>query len=76
MFNKMKERKRELKKIRRIVLIIAIIVFLILGIGGLSVYNYVKSAIQPMDENSTKIVEVEIPMGSGITTISKILEDC
>lgn len=75
MFERMKERKKEVKTIRKIVLIISIVLFLILGIVGLRTYNYVKSALKPVDENSTEIVNVTIPMGSGITLISSILEE-
>ena len=75
MFEKMKEHKKEVKKVRKIVLIVAIVLFLILGIVGISTYSYIKSALQPMDKNSNKEIEVVIPMGSGITAISKILED-
>lgn len=75
MFDKMKERKKEVKIVRRIVLIVAIIVFAIIGIGGYTAYNYVTGAMKPIDEKATTGIEVEIPMGSGITTISRILEE-
>lgn len=75
MFEKMKERKKEVKTIRKIVFVIALIAFIILGVGGYRTYTYVTSGLKPVDENSTETVTVTIPMGSGITTISKILED-
>jgi UPF0755 protein len=75
MFDKMKERKKEVKTVRRIVLVVALIAFIILGVVGFSTYNYVKSALQPMDETSTETIEVEVPMGSGISSISALLEE-
>lgn len=75
MFKKMKEHKKEVKTVRKIVLIIAAILFVIIGIIGFSTYNYIKSGLQPMDKKSTEGIDVVIPMGSGITSISKILEE-
>ena len=75
MFERMKERKKEVKTIRKIVLVVALVLFIILGIGGYSAYKYVKSALQPVDENATEGIAVTIPMGSGINTISAILEE-
>ena len=75
MFNKMKERKGEVKTVRKIVGIIALVALLIIAIVGFVGYNYVTSALEPMDPESNEKVEVEIPMGSGITLISTILED-
>lgn len=75
MFERMKERKKEVKTIRKIVLVVSLVLFIIIGIGGFSTYRYVSSALQPVDENSTESIKVTIPMGSGINTISKILED-
>jgi UPF0755 protein len=75
MFKKMKEHKKEVKTVRKIVLIIAIVLFLIIGIVGFSTYSYIKSALQPMDKNSKEEITVVIPMGSGITSISSILEE-
>ena len=75
MFNKMKERKGEVKTVRRIVGIIALVVLIVIAIAGYSGYNYVTSALEPVDPESNKKIEVEIPMGSGITLISSILEE-
>lgn len=75
MFNKMKERKGEVKTVRRIVGIIALVALIVLAIAGYSGYNYVTSALEPVNPESNKKIEVEIPMGSGITLISSILEE-
>lgn len=74
MFEKMKERKGEVRTVRKIVGIIALVVLIILAIVGYTGYNYVTSALEPVDPDSNKQVEVEIPMGSGISLISSVLE--
>ncbi|MEK4230087.1 endolytic transglycosylase MltG [Solibacillus sp. FSL H8-0538] len=75
MFSKMKSKKSEVKVVRRIVAIVALVVLLIIGIGGYFAYNYVTSALQPMNSEATAEVAVDIPMGSGITAIASILEE-
>ena len=75
MFKKMKDRKGEVKTVRRIVGIIALVALIVIAIAGYTGYNYVSSALEPMDPESNKKIEVEIPMGSGITLISSILEE-
>jgi UPF0755 protein len=74
MFKKMKEKKREIKTVRKIVAIIALVALIILAVVGFTGYNYVTSALQPVDPESNEKIDVEIPMGSGITLISSILE--
>ena len=74
MFKKMKEKKGEIKTVRKIVAIIALVSLIILAIVGYTGYNYVSSALQPVDPESNETIDVEIPMGSGITLISSILE--
>ena len=74
MLEKMKERKSEVKIVRKLVAIIALAFLLIFAIGGFVAFSYIKSALQPMDPDSEKEVAVEIPMGSGVTSISQILE--
>src|SRR5699024_12647207 len=43
--------------------------------GILSGYFYVKSALEPVDEDNKDEVNVEIPMGSTTSDISDILEE-
>lgn len=74
MFSKMQERKSEVKIVRKIVAITAIVFVLIIGIGGLLGYNYVKSALKPLDPDATKTIAVEVPIGSGLSSISTLLE--
>ena len=54
-----------------VVLTVIIMAGLILG-GG---YFYIKSALQPVDSESKEEKIVQIPIGSGISSISQILED-
>jgi len=74
MFEKMLEQKKEVKIVRRIVFVVALV--LIIGglIGGRAVYKYISEALQPVDPNSEEVIEVEIPIGSGLTSISEMLE--
>ncbi len=74
MFSKMQERKSEVKIVRKIVAIVAIVFVLILGIVGLLGYNYVKSALKPLDPDATKTITVEVPIGSSLSSISTLLE--
>ncbi|MFC7684592.1 endolytic transglycosylase MltG [Ureibacillus sp. GCM10028918] len=75
MIEKMKIRKKEGRVVRRIVTIVTLVILLIIGIVGVSGYFYVKSALQPINPEATAEIPVEIPMGSGISTISSILEE-
>ncbi len=68
-------RSEEAKTVRKIVAIIIISLLLILVIGGISGYLYVKSALEPVDSSSDEEVKVEIPIGSSTSTIATILED-
>ncbi|MEI4769462.1 endolytic transglycosylase MltG [Psychrobacillus sp. FJAT-51614] len=74
MLERMKNKKKEVKVVRKIVFIIALFIFLIGGIGGFIAYNYVKNALEPLDPNSEETIAVQIPIGSGLDSISSILE--
>ncbi|MER1986056.1 MAG: endolytic transglycosylase MltG [Solibacillus sp.] len=74
-YEKMKNRKSEVKIVRRIVLIVTLVVLLIVAIGGFSIYSYVSSALEPVNPESIEQIDIEIPMGSGVTLISTILEE-
>lgn len=74
MFDRMKKKKKEVKLVRRIVLTIVVFILLVSGIGGYIAYNYVKSALKPVDPSSEAVVDVDIPIGSGLDSISGILE--
>lgn len=71
----MLQRSEEAKTVRKIVSIILISLILILLVGGISGYMYIKSALKPLDPNSGEKVKVEIPMGSSTSEIGQVLED-
>ena len=75
MFERMQEQKKEVKVVRKIVFWIAIALILIVAIGGFFTYRYIKGALEPMEPESEKTVAVEIPIGSGLDTISQVLEE-
>ena len=65
---------RKKKTVRKILLII-LTVFVIAGaLLGLTGYFYVKNSLEPVDENSEEVVEIEIPTGSNRKNIGEILE--
>lgn len=69
------QRQQEAKLVRRIVLIVAFVLIMIIAIVGTSGYFYIKSALQPVNPKSDKEIIVDIPIGSGVNTISQLLED-
>ncbi|MFB7157179.1 MULTISPECIES: endolytic transglycosylase MltG [unclassified Lysinibacillus] len=75
MLSKMQERKSEVKIVRKIVAIVAIALILIIGVVGLIGYSYVKSALKPVDPDATKTIAVEVPIGSGLSSISTLLKE-
>lgn len=74
MFNRMKEKKKEVKIVRRIVLALVLIIVIGGGIASYSGYTYVKSALKPVDTNSEKIIPIQIDIGSNLDSISALLE--
>lgn len=74
MFERMREKKKEVKVVRKIVFIIAISVLLIGLIVGYFTYNYIVKGLQPLDPDSEKLIKVEVPIGAGLEGISKQLE--
>lgn len=74
MFERMREKKKEVKIVRKIVLIITLL-FLIIGIiGGTVAYKFITGGLNALDPKSEEIIKVEIPIGSGLNTISEELE--
>jgi UPF0755 protein len=71
---KLIEQQKEARIARKIVLIITIIAFLLVGGGLGGGYFYLKSALEPVNPESTKEKKIEIPIGSSVTGISQILE--
>lgn len=75
MFDRMKEKKKEVKVVRRIVFIVALLLLIVVGIVGFNVYNYVTEALQPVDAESEKVVGIEVPIGSNLDSIAELLEE-
>ncbi|MDN4607093.1 endolytic transglycosylase MltG [Sporosarcina highlanderae] len=74
MFEKMLEQKKEVKIVRRIVFVLALLILIGGLLGGRAVYKYISEALQPVDPDSEEVIEVEVPIGSGLTSIAELLE--
>ena len=72
---KLIEQQKEAKVVRKIVFITAIAALLLIGAIGGGGYYYIKEALKPVEEDSKKTINVNIPIGSSTTGIGKILED-
>lgn len=75
MYERMNEKKKEVKVVRRIVFIVTVVLLLVLGIGAFAAYSYVTDALEPVDADSEKVVEIEVPIGSNLDSISALLEE-
>ena len=62
------------KKTKKIVLITVISILVILLVGSISGYLYIKSALEPVKPGSDKRITVDIPVGSSAASIGDILE--
>ncbi|MCM2980650.1 hypothetical protein CHH55_19430 [Niallia circulans] len=69
------QRQQEAKLVRRVVVIVALVLIMIVAVVGTSGYFYIKSALKPVNPDSDKDIVVEVPIGSGVSTISQLLED-
>lgn len=69
------QRQQEAKLVRRIVAIVAFVLIIIVAVVGTSGYFYIKSALQPVKPESNQEIIIDIPIGSGVSTISQLLED-
>ena len=72
---KLVEQQKEARIVRKIVFITSIMAILLIGAIGGGGYYYIKEALKPVDENSKKTVDINIPIGSSTTGIGQILED-
>ncbi|MEI2665558.1 endolytic transglycosylase MltG [Rossellomorea sp. LJF3] len=75
LMKKLLERQEEAKVIRKVVGLVILCLVIIIGGTAIGGYLYVNSALKPVDPDNTKTVKVDIPIGSGISSIGKILED-
>ena len=72
---KLLERQSEAKVVRKIVLISLAVFIALVIVTATAGYFYISSSLKPVDKDSKEMVKVEIPIGSGVSTISNILED-
>ena len=72
---KLLERQSEAKVVRKIVLISLAVFIAIVIVGAAAGYFYISSALKPVDPDNKETVKVQIPIGSGVSTISSILEE-
>ena len=75
LMKKLLERQEEAKVIRKIVGLVILCLVIVIGGTAVGGYLYVNSALKPVDPENTKPVKVDIPIGSGVTSIGKILEE-
>lgn len=68
-------RNKENMLIRKIVFSIIFIVLLLILITGVVGYNYINTALQPLNPDDKETHEVEIPMGTATSGIADILEE-
>ena len=73
--NRFEVRKKENSLVRKIVFSIIFIVLLLVLIIGVVGYNYVNTALKPLDPEETELYEVEIPLGTSTSGIAGILEE-
>lgn len=70
----LKARGDEARTVRKVVVIIILLLLLVFTVGGISAYNFIKTALDPVDITSDEEISVTIPMGSSTSSIGKILE--
>lgn len=73
-YKKLLDKSNEAKTIRKIVGIITLTIILLLAGAALSVYLYIQSALKPVEPDNKDAKKVEIPIGSGVSSIGHILE--
>lgn len=71
--SKKSHRKQQERVAKRIVTAVVVIVLLAIGATGVAGYSYFKSSLEPINAQSSKYVQVEIPSGSTTMQIGQIL---
>ncbi|WP_181350574.1 endolytic transglycosylase MltG [Thalassobacillus sp. CUG 92003] len=69
------KRTEEAGKVRKIVALVLTSLIILLIVGGVSGYFYVKSALEPVDPSDESETTVEIPLGSSTSEIASILKE-
>lgn len=68
-------RSHDARTVRKFVAIIVLLFIIILSVTGFLGYKYIATALQPVDPTNDENVDITIPMGSSVSTISNILEE-
>ncbi|QPC46989.1 endolytic transglycosylase MltG [Mangrovibacillus cuniculi] len=68
------QKQQEAKTIRKIVLIVTSVLVAIILAVGIAGYVYISSSLKAVEPTNEETKTVEIPIGSGVTTIGNILE--
>ncbi|GGA69084.1 endolytic transglycosylase MltG [Ornithinibacillus halotolerans] len=68
-------RGEDARTVRKIVAIVIITLIIVLAIGGISGYSYIKSGLEPVEPGNEQGIEVEIPLGSSTSSIAELLEE-
>ncbi|SHF66892.1 endolytic transglycosylase MltG [Ornithinibacillus halophilus] len=68
-------RNDEVRTVRKIVSVIILILIILIVTGGVTGYNYIKSALEPVDPTNDEGVGIEIPLGSSTSSIAEVLEN-
>ncbi len=72
---KLIERQNEARVVRKVVAMISLTIFIIVAVVIVGGYFYITTALKPVDPNSKEEIPVSIPIGSGVSNISRILEE-
>ncbi|RWZ59992.1 endolytic transglycosylase MltG [Halobacillus fulvus] len=72
---RLQKRTEEASTVRKIVASVLTILVVVLVVGGLSGFFYVKGALEPVDADDNTAQNVEIPLGSSTSSIASILEE-
>lgn len=69
------QKQQEAKTIRKIVLIVTSVLVAIILAVGIAGYVYISSSLEAVEPTNEEAKTVEIPIGSGVTTIGNILKE-
>mgnify|MGYP001488065281 CR=1 FL=1 len=71
----LEERAKEARIVRRIVFPLTVALLILFAGIATGVFIYIKNALKPVDPASKETVTVEIPLGTGVSSLAQILED-
>ncbi|MFB1050733.1 endolytic transglycosylase MltG [Paraliobacillus sp. JSM ZJ581] len=69
------KRCKEASTVRKIVASVLLLLSILLIVGGISGYFYIKNGLKPVDPSDESTKTVTIPLGSSTSQIASILED-